>query len=200
MTRVAINGFGRIGRTFFRMAFLHPDFEIVAINDLGDLENLAYLLRYDTAYGRSDFEVEVKDSLLPIVLDNEKCDDCQIQDPYTCIASVIIPHWQGRFDNMDFRRFFERQLRMEAPAHVFLIICWISCEQMTEFEQKYKAWLIENARKEKDYGMLSARLYDLIDVLGRLRNVYPSGTLYDCEQDETLENAIILNNSVLGND
>jgi len=145
-------------------------------------------------------EVEVKDSLLPIVLDNEKCDDCQIQDPYTCIASVIIPHWQGRFDNMDFRRFFERQLRMEAPAHVFLIICWISCEQMTEFEQKYKAWLIENARKEKDYGMLSARLNDLIDVLGRLRNVYPSGTLYDCEQDETLENAIILNNSVLGND
>lgn len=148
----------------------------------------------------SRVEAEIQDSLLPIVLDNEKCDDCQIQDPYTCIASVIIPHWQGRFDNMDFRRFFERQLRMEAPAHVFLVICWISCEQMTEFEQKYKAWLIENARKEKDYGTLSARLNDLIDILGRLRNVYPSGTLYDCEQDETLENAIILNNSVLGND
>jgi hypothetical protein len=145
-------------------------------------------------------EAEVEDSLLPIVLDNDKCDDCRIQDPYTCVASVIIPHWQGRFDNMDFRRFFERQLRMEAPAHVFLVICWISCEQMTEFEQKYKAWLIENARKEKDFGMLSARLNDLIDILGRLRNVYPSGTLYDCEKDETLENAIILNNSVLGND
>jgi hypothetical protein len=145
-------------------------------------------------------EMEVEDSLLPIVLDNDKCDDCKIQDPYTCVASVIIPHWQGRFDNMDFRRFFERQLRMEAPAHVFLVICWISCEQMTEFELKYKAWLIENARKEKDFGMLSARLNDLNDIMGRLRNVYPSGTLYDCEKDETLENAIILNNSVLGND
>ena len=42
-TRVAINGFGRIGRTFFRMAYNHPDIEVVAINDLGNLENLAYL-------------------------------------------------------------------------------------------------------------------------------------------------------------
>ena len=144
-------------------------------------------------------ESEIEDSLLQIVLDDEKCDDCQIQDPYTCVASVIIPHWQGRFDNMDFRRFFERQLRLEAPAHVFLVICWISCEQMTEFETKYKAWLIENARKDKDFGMLSVRLNEFIDILGRLRNVYPSGTLHDCEEDETLENAVILNYSVLGN-
>ena len=42
--KIAINGFGRIGRLFFRQAFGHPNFEIVAINDLGDLENLAYLL------------------------------------------------------------------------------------------------------------------------------------------------------------
>lgn len=61
MVRVAINGFGRIGRTFFRLAYGHPDFEVVAINDLGDLENLAYLLKYDSAYGRSPFNVEVKD-------------------------------------------------------------------------------------------------------------------------------------------
>jgi hypothetical protein len=144
-------------------------------------------------------ESYVEDKLLEIVLDEDDCDACQIQDPYTCIASVIMPHWQGRFDNMDFRRFFERQLRLEAPAHVFLNICWISCEQMTEFEKRYKAWLIENAKKNKDYGLLSARLNDLIDIVGQLRNVYPSGTLHDCEEDETLENAIILDNSVLGN-
>lgn len=147
----------------------------------------------------SRVEAEVEDSLLDIVLDEDDCDACQIQDPYTCIASIIMPHWQGRFDNMDFRRFFERQLRLESPAHVFLNICWISCEQMTEFEEKYKAWLIENAKKVKDYGLLSARLNKLIDILSRLRNVYPSGTLHDCEEDETLENAIILDNSVLGN-
>lgn len=65
MAKVAINGFGRIGRTFFRMAQEYGDLEIVAINDLGDIENLAYLLQYDTAYGRAPFSVETtKDTLI----------------------------------------------------------------------------------------------------------------------------------------
>ncbi|MEE8131901.1 MAG: type I glyceraldehyde-3-phosphate dehydrogenase [Candidatus Paceibacterota bacterium] len=58
MAKIAINGFGRIGRLFFRNAFNNSDIEIVAINDLGDVENLAYLLKYDTVYGR--YEKEVK--------------------------------------------------------------------------------------------------------------------------------------------
>lgn len=62
--RVAINGFGRIGRTFFRMSYDNPDFEVVAINDLGDIKNLAYLLEYDTAYGRSPYHVEVGEGAL----------------------------------------------------------------------------------------------------------------------------------------
>ena len=49
--KLAINGFGRIGRVFFRQVFDHPNIDIVAINDLGDVENMAYLLRYDTVYG-----------------------------------------------------------------------------------------------------------------------------------------------------
>jgi glyceraldehyde 3-phosphate dehydrogenase len=64
MKKVAINGFGRIGRTFMRMAYSHPDFEIVAINDLGDIKMLEYLLKYDTAYGRAPFSVEHKDGSL----------------------------------------------------------------------------------------------------------------------------------------
>jgi len=55
--RIAINGFGRIGRLFFRNAFDAEDLEIVAINDLGDAENLAYLLKYDTVYRRWDKDV-----------------------------------------------------------------------------------------------------------------------------------------------
>ncbi len=50
IVRVAINGFGRIGRLFFRQFFGTKGFEIVGINDLGDLENLAYLLKYDSVY------------------------------------------------------------------------------------------------------------------------------------------------------
>src|SRR5882724_3783900 len=64
-TRVAINGFGRIGRAFVRRSF-GRDIEIVAINDLGSLENLAYLLKYDTVYGRAPFTVEARDNSLLI--------------------------------------------------------------------------------------------------------------------------------------
>lgn len=57
--RVAINGFGRIGRAFYKLARTRPELEVVAVNDLGDPENMAYLLKYDTAYGRADFDVKV---------------------------------------------------------------------------------------------------------------------------------------------
>ncbi len=57
--RVAINGFGRIGRAFLRQAVSREEIEIVAINDLGSHENLAYLLKYDTVYGILPFDVSV---------------------------------------------------------------------------------------------------------------------------------------------
>ncbi len=66
MVKVAINGFGRIGRTFFRLAYGNPHFEVVAVNDLGDINNLAYLLEYDSVYGRSPFTVEVRDGAILI--------------------------------------------------------------------------------------------------------------------------------------
>jgi glyceraldehyde 3-phosphate dehydrogenase len=58
--RVSINGFGRIGRAFVRQAVEFPQIEIVAINDLGNIDNLAYLLKYDTVYKKAKFDVEVK--------------------------------------------------------------------------------------------------------------------------------------------
>jgi glyceraldehyde 3-phosphate dehydrogenase len=56
--KVAINGFGRIGRAFFKIAHGRPELEVVAVNDLGDIKNLAYLLQYDTVYRKSPFKVE----------------------------------------------------------------------------------------------------------------------------------------------
>lgn len=56
--RVAINGAGRIGRAFLKLAVLEPTLEVVAINDLADIENIAYLMKYDSAYGRSDLDVK----------------------------------------------------------------------------------------------------------------------------------------------
>lgn len=57
--RVAVNGAGRIGRAFIKKAQERDEIELVAVNDLGDKENIAYLLKYDTAYGKTDLAIEV---------------------------------------------------------------------------------------------------------------------------------------------
>jgi glyceraldehyde 3-phosphate dehydrogenase len=64
--RVAINGFGRIGRAFLKLAITRSDIEIVAINDLGSPENFAYLLSYDSVYGTSDLSIEAGDGWLKV--------------------------------------------------------------------------------------------------------------------------------------
>ena len=56
--RVAINGFGRIGRAFFKLARENKEIEIVAINDLGSIESMEYLLKYDTVYGKSEHNLK----------------------------------------------------------------------------------------------------------------------------------------------
>ena len=56
-TKIAINGLGRIGRAFLKIAIKRPELKIVAVNDLGDIKNMEYLLKYDTAYGASNFSV-----------------------------------------------------------------------------------------------------------------------------------------------
>lgn len=78
-TRIAINGFGRIGRIFFRYAFGHPEIDIVAVNDLGAPENMAYLLKHDTVYGPYEKSVEVKNGIL--IVDNKKVQIIQQKDP-----------------------------------------------------------------------------------------------------------------------
>jgi glyceraldehyde 3-phosphate dehydrogenase len=65
-TKVAINGFGRIGRAFFRIAKDAPELEVVAINDIGDIENIAYLLKYDSAYGKSNFNISTDNGALKV--------------------------------------------------------------------------------------------------------------------------------------
>lgn len=88
--RVAINGFGRIGRNYFKQAFEKDEIEIVAFNDLGDLENMAYLLRYDTIYGRynKDIKYEISNvefhnikSAGKLIVDGKEILVFQEQDP-----------------------------------------------------------------------------------------------------------------------
>lgn len=65
-TRVGINGLGRIGRAFLKTAIESSELEVVAVNDLGDVNNMAYLLNYDSVYGRSGLDVKVDSGNLVI--------------------------------------------------------------------------------------------------------------------------------------
>ncbi|MEZ4811211.1 MAG: type I glyceraldehyde-3-phosphate dehydrogenase [Allomuricauda sp.] len=64
--RIGINGFGRIGRLVFRATVKRDNVDVVAINDLLDVEHLAYLLKYDSVHGRFDGTVEIKDGNLVV--------------------------------------------------------------------------------------------------------------------------------------
>jgi glyceraldehyde 3-phosphate dehydrogenase len=78
-TKVAINGFGRIGRNAFKIAFVRSDVEIVAVNDLTDTKTLAYLLKHDSNYGTYDHEVSFDET--NIIVDGQKIRVCAEKDP-----------------------------------------------------------------------------------------------------------------------
>ncbi len=81
--KVAINGAGRIGRAFYKLASKNDDLEIVAINDLADIGNIAYLLKYDSAYGKSDLVVKVGDDQKSLLINNKKTLYFSEKDPAT---------------------------------------------------------------------------------------------------------------------
>lgn len=79
--RVGINGLGRIGRAFVRQAWNRDELELVAVNDLGTPESLAYLLKYDSVYGHAPFSVESKEGAL--VLNGKEVKLLSEKDPAT---------------------------------------------------------------------------------------------------------------------
>lgn len=100
MTKVAINGFGRIGRCFFRAAKeANADFEIVAVNDLSTPESLAYLLKYDTVYGRASFSVSAEEGAL--IVDGKKITVVQEKElaklPWASMGIDIVVESTGVF-------------------------------------------------------------------------------------------------------
>jgi len=151
----------------------------------------------------------ILEKLLPIPLKQSDCEEasetgselCRTSyDPYSFWVSVVLPYWPERFRDMNFRRFVERTLRLEAPAHVALKICWIDTEQMHQFDQAYRNWIEQFALNACEGAAcdLPDSLVALIDILTRLENVYPQGTLHDCEASDPEDNPIILNQTALG--
>ncbi|MDX2162448.1 MAG: type I glyceraldehyde-3-phosphate dehydrogenase [bacterium] len=77
--KVGINGLGRIGRAAFKVILDTPELELVGVNDIGALENMVYLLKYDTVYGRYDREIEARDG--KIVVDGREIAYLSQKDP-----------------------------------------------------------------------------------------------------------------------
>ena len=79
MVKIGINGFGRIGRMAFRAAMKRADVQVVAVNDLLELRQLAYLLRYDSVHGRFPHDLSLKDNFL--VVDGRPVRASAVKDP-----------------------------------------------------------------------------------------------------------------------
>lgn len=79
--RVAINGAGRIGRAFYKESLKMPEIEVVAMNDLGDIENIAYLLRYDSVYGRSGLDIKVNADKKGFNINGKEVAFVSVKDP-----------------------------------------------------------------------------------------------------------------------
>ncbi|HYE93081.1 MAG TPA: glyceraldehyde 3-phosphate dehydrogenase NAD-binding domain-containing protein, partial [Terriglobales bacterium] len=77
--RVGVNGFGRIGRVFFRTALGASDIEIVGVNDLADARTLAHLLKHDSVHGALPAEVSAKGDA--IFVDGREVRVCAVKDP-----------------------------------------------------------------------------------------------------------------------
>src|SRR5574341_1332200 len=78
-TRVAVNGFGRIGRVFFRTTLGAKDIEVVGVNDLADAKTLAHLLKHDSVHGTLSAEVKSKGDA--IFVDGREVRVCAQKDP-----------------------------------------------------------------------------------------------------------------------
>ena len=100
---VGINGFGRIGRNFFRAAYKDPSLRIVAVNDITDAKTLGHLLKYDSVHGRFEASVEVKENA--IVVNGREVQVLACKDaadlPWDKLGVEIVIESTGRYTDRD---------------------------------------------------------------------------------------------------
>ena len=101
--RIAINGMGRIGRLLFRRLVHHPEIELVAINDIMDPDNLAYLIKYDSVYGTFEDAVSISEQSLTVK--NKKIAVLQTENPaelpWNAMNIDVVIECTGKFITTD---------------------------------------------------------------------------------------------------
>lgn len=117
-TKVAINGFGRIGRISFRIAAKRKDLEVVGVNDLADIENLAYLLKHDSNYGLFDGEIDFDST--GIIVDGVSIPVFSEKDPsllpWSELGVDVVIESSGHFTEID-----KAELHIKAGAKKVVI-------------------------------------------------------------------------------
>lgn len=135
------------------------------------------------------------DPLLPICIPPACA--CGEEDPYSFRITVVIAGEGGVANSeIDWRRFAEKAIRMEVPAHLAAKICWVGREQLAAFEAAWCAWLVELAKDPLDKAVAADRLEDLLAVFNALKSVYPPASLHDCA-DGNDENRVFLDQSII---
>ena len=101
--KLGINGFGRIGRIVFRATVKRDNVDVVAINDLLDVEHLAYLLKYDSVHGRFDGDISVKDGNL--IVDGKTIRITSERDPKNLkwdeVGATVVAECTGIFTTLE---------------------------------------------------------------------------------------------------
>jgi uncharacterized protein len=138
---------------------------------------------------------------------DDDCNGCGPLDPYSFRVTIVLPGWTYRFSNTDFRNYLENLIRKELPAHILARVCWVGHRanqvpddenDMMQFEKALREFLI--TKSNSGQGQDENKLIELIDIMGRLNSVYPSGTLMDCaDEDEELKGRVILGRTNIGN-
>lgn len=141
---------------------------------------------------------------MPICTD--ECESCEPLDPYSYRVSVVIPGFTFRFYNTDFRNYMENIIREEIPAHILAKICWIGYREgevpddendLLKFEKAWKEYLL--AKTSLNQEQPEPELQELIESLSSMSNVYPTGRLFDCDDEvEELSGKVILGKTNLG--
>lgn len=141
-----------------------------------------------------------RDPLLTICIP-ATCPECGEEDPYSFRLTLVLNGEIGLVNkDIVFRRFAEKTIREEVPAHLGVKICWVSYEQFKRFETKYcKEWLSELAKEEPNAADLHKKLKVLLEEFKSLKNVYPKATLHDCV-DGNDENRVLLGQTVIVSD
>jgi hypothetical protein len=128
--------------------------------------------------------------------------------------TIVAPGWLAISNNMDFRAFMENLVRLEAPAHVALKICWLDPARMFLFEKTTEAFFSKMATMKKpgsahtaaDIKNFNLALEDVYTMMRLMKNMYLPPHLDDCEnmnynaEADKIEIPVILDHAALGDD